>query len=145
MAVLAFSAEHRAATPLLLAARCRRCRSMSSARPALSSKPAARRDCGRKMGQTDRRRDARPFHRSCCERRQQTVGQRKRRNIMLSPRVRLSVRLSQAGIVSKRPDDSSWFLAWRLPSTYPALCYKEIWVSPKIRVLSSGTLSQTPD
>jgi len=27
----------------------------------------------------------------------------------------------------------------------PTLCYKEIWVSPKIRVLPSGTVSQTPD
>ena len=25
----------------------------------------------------------------------------------------------------------SWFLAWSLPSTYPMLCYKKIWVSPK--------------
>ena len=32
-----------------------------------------------------------------------------------------------------------------LPSTYPTLCSKEIWLSPKIRVLPSGTLSQTPD
>ena len=29
--------------------------------------------------------------------------------------------------------------------TYPALCYNEIRVSPKIRVLSSGTLPQTLD
>jgi len=28
---------------------------------------------------------------------------------------------------------------------YPTLCYKEIWVSPKIRALPSGTLSQTPN
>ena len=27
----------------------------------------------------------------------------------------------------------------------PTLCYKEIWVSPKIRVRPSGTLSQTLD
>jgi len=26
-------------------------------------------------------------------------------------------------------------LAWRLHSTYPILCYQEIWVSPKVRVL----------
>jgi len=32
-----------------------------------------------------------------------------------------------------------------LPSTYHTLCYEEIWVSPKIRVLLSGTLFQTPD
>ena len=29
---------------------------------------------------------------------------------------------SQAGIVWKRLDGSSWFLAWMLPSTYPTLC-----------------------
>ena len=27
--------------------------------------------------------------------------------------------------------ESSWFLAWELPSTYPTLCYKEIQVSSK--------------
>ena len=43
----------------------RRCRSISTAGTALSSKPAARHGCGRMMGQTDRRTDARPFHRSC--------------------------------------------------------------------------------
>jgi len=37
------------------------------------------------------------------------------------------------------------FLAWRLPSTYPTLCYKEIRASPKIGVLPFGTLSQTQD
>ena len=36
-------------------------------------------------------------------------------------------------------------LAWRLPSTYPTLCCKEIRVTPKISVLPSGTLSQTLD
>ena len=46
----------------------------------------------------------------------------------------LSVRLSQAGVVSKRLDESSWFLAWRLPSTF-TLCFKEILVFPKIRLL----------
>ena len=61
--------------------------------------------------------------------------------------VLLSIRLSQVGIVSKGPDESSCVLAWGLPSTYPRLCYKEIWVgpSPKIRVLLSKTLSQTLD
>ena len=29
-------------------------------------------------------------------------------------------------------------LAWRLHSTYPTLWYKDIWVSPKIRVVPSG-------
>jgi len=36
-------------------------------------------------------------------------------------------------------------MAWRLPSTYPTLCVKQIWVSPEIRVLPSGTLTQTLD
>jgi len=64
---------------------------------------------------------------------------------LLSSCVRLCVRPSQAGVVSKRPDESSWFLAWRLLSTYKC-CYEEIWVSPTIRVLPSKTsLSQTPD
>jgi len=41
-----------------------------------------------------------------------------------------SVRLSHAGIVSKRLDESSWYLAWMLPSTYPTLCHKNIRLSP---------------
>jgi len=40
---------------------------------------------------------------------------------MLWSRIRLSVRLSQAGIVWKPLDESSRFLAWRLPPTYPTL------------------------
>jgi len=35
-------------------------------------------------------------------------------------------------------------LVWELPSSCPTLRLKEIIVSPKIRVLSSGTVSQTP-
>ena len=30
-------------------------------------------------------------------------------------------------------------LAWRLPFTYPTVCFKEIWVSSKIGILPSGT------
>jgi len=49
--------------------RARSCRSMSPARRALSSKPAARRRCCRSMGQTDRptdgQTDARPLHKPC--------------------------------------------------------------------------------
>jgi len=56
----------------------------------------------------------------------------------------LSVRLSQAGVVSKRLDESNWLLARRL--SFTTLCYKEIWISPKIRVLPPpDTLSHTPD
>ena len=59
--------------------------------------------------------------------------------------VRLSVRASHAGIVSKRLDKYGWFLSWELPLTYPKLCFKEIGVPPKIMVFPSGTLLQTPD
>jgi len=52
---------------------------------------------------------------------------------------------SQAGVISKRLDESSWFLAWRLPSTYPTLRFKEIRVSLEIRLLPSETLPQTLD
>jgi len=45
--------------------------------------------------------------------------------------VRLSVCLSQAGTVSKRLAEPSWFSAWKLPFTYPTLCYAEIRVSLK--------------
>jgi len=51
--LLAFAAERRAAAPLLVGP-CR-CQAISFARTALSSKPAARRGCGRMMGQTDGR------------------------------------------------------------------------------------------
>ena len=34
----------------------------------------------------------------------------------------VSVCLSQVGVLSKRMDESGWFLAWQLPSTYPTLC-----------------------
>ena len=59
--------------------------------------------------------------------------------VIVCPSVRPSVRPSQAGIASKRLHKSSWYSARRLPSTYPTLCYKEIWASPK-RVLPSETL-----
>ena len=61
----------------------------------------------------------------------------------MCPSVCLSVRPSHAIIASKRLNGSSLLLAWRLPSTYPML--KDIHVSSKIRILPSGTLSQTQD
>ena len=64
---------------------------------------------------------------------------------LLLSRVCLSVGPSQAGIRSKRLDESNWFSARRLLSTCPTLCYEEIRVSPQIRELPSGTLSQTLD
>jgi len=56
-----------------------------------------------------------------------------------------SVRPSQAGIASKPLDESSWFLSRKIPSTYPTLCCKTSFVSPKIKVPPSGTLPRTPD
>ena len=55
--------------------------------------------------------------------------------ISLHARYMLSyVRPSQAGIALTGPDESSWFLARKLPSTYPTLCCTETWVFPKIMV-----------
>ena len=51
----------------------------------------------------------------------------------------LSVCLSQTVIVSKRLSESRSYLAYSLPSIYPTLYLKEIWVSSEIRVLPSGT------
>jgi len=48
----------------------------------------------------------------------------------------VSVCPSQFGVLSKRLNKSSW---WELSSTCPTLCFKEIRVSPKIRVLPAGT------
>jgi len=39
----------------------------------------------------------------------------------------------------------SWFLVWRFPCSCLRLSCKEIWVPLKVRVLFSGTLSQTLD
>ena len=54
-----------------------------------------------------------------------------------------SVLSTQAGI--ETTGRIELVLAWRLPSTYPTLCYKKIWVSQKTGVLSFETLFQTPD
>ena len=53
--------------------------------------------------------------------------------------------LSQVGVLLKRMNEPGWFLARELHSTYPTLCYKEIHVSSKIRVLPSGILLKTLD
>jgi len=42
---------------------------------------------------------------------------------------------SQVGVLSKRLNELSWFLACELPSTRPIPCFKEIQVCAKIRVL----------
>jgi len=60
---------------------------------------------------------------------------RQRRGSLLWLRVRLSVCPQQVGVVSKPLKISRWFLAQRFPSTYLTLCYKEIRVFPKIRVI----------
>ena len=44
----------------------------------------------------------------------------------------LSVCLSQIAVLN----ESSWFLARELAFTYPTLCYKKIWVSPKMLYLN---------
>jgi len=40
----------------------------------------------------------------------------------LCPSVSVSVRLSQVGVLSKRLNESSWFLACEFPSNRPTLC-----------------------
>ena len=50
--------------------------------------------------------------------------------------------MSQVGVLSKRLNESGWFSAWELPSTYSALRYKEIRIPSKIKILPSGTLLQ---
>jgi len=52
--------------------------------------------------------------------------------------VSVCVCLSQVGVLLKRMNESGWFLARQLHLTYPTLCYKEIHVPSKIRVLPSG-------
>ena len=47
----------------------------------------------------------------------------------------------KSGVLLNWLDESSWFLARRLPSTYPTMCYNEIQVSTEIRVLSWENLS----
>jgi len=68
--------------------------------------------------------------------------------VVVCPSVCMSVRLSVTSrCCVETTGRIELFLAWRFPSTYPTLCYKEIWASSKfsVPVLLSGTLSQTPD
>jgi len=58
------------------------------------------------------------------------------RDAMLAS-VRPSVCLSQADIVSKRLDGFCWLLAWELPLTHPKLCYLEILLPPKIKIVDA--------
>ena len=59
--------------------------------------------------------------------------------LCLSVCLSVCVSLSQVGVLSKRMDESGWFLASELPSIYSTLCCKKIRVYPKRRVLPSGT------
>ena len=69
------------------------------------------------------------------------------RDAMLArlPAMALCLCLSQVGVLSKRLNESGWFLVWELLSAYLTLCCKEIQVSSKIRALPSGSLLQTLD
>ena len=40
--------------------------------------------------------------------------------------VSVCVCLSQVGVLSKRINESGWFLAWKLSWTYPTLSFREI-------------------
>ena len=55
----------------------------------------------------------------------------------------LSLCLSQVCVLSKRLNEPGCFWVWNLPSIYRTLCYKEIQVPSKIKVLPPGTLVQT--
>ena len=55
----------------------------------------------------------------------------------------MSVSLVSSQYLSKQLDESSWFLAWRLPSTHTTVLQENL-VIFRIRVLPSGTSSCTP-
>jgi len=63
--------------------------------------------------------------------------------LCLSVSLPVCVCLSQVDVLSKQLDESSWFLARELPSTYPTMRKNEIRVTSKIRVLPYETVSQT--
>jgi len=46
----------------------------------------------------------------------------------------------KSGVLSKRLNESGWFLAGELLSTYPTLRYNRIQITSKIGILPSGTL-----
>ena len=55
---------------------------------------------------------------------------------LLAMAPRPSVRPSQVGVLSKRPNGSRSFLVWWLTSAYPTLCWKGILVCQKIKSTS---------
>ena len=57
----------------------------------------------------------------------------------------LSVRLSITSRYCIKTSGIELVFGMEAYSIYPILCYKEICVSPRIRVLPSGNLSRTPD
>jgi len=65
------------------------------------------------------------------------------RTTLLTQVLAMALCLSQVGVLLKWLNKSGWFLAWELSFTYPTLCYKEIRVHPKIRVLPYWNLLQT--
>ena len=67
--------------------------------------------------------------------------------VVVCSSVCLSVTSRYCIIVSKRLYGSNWFLSWRLSITYAIQkrCCKKIRVSLKVRLLISGTVSQTLD
>ena len=65
--------------------------------------------------------------------------------LFVRPSVCMSVCLSQAGIVSKRLEGSSWFLACRLPSTCPTLFCEEVRIPTKKKGTSLWNFLQTAD
>ena len=66
--------------------------------------------------------------------------------VVACPSVRPSIRPSQAGIVSKRLDESSYsFSHGGFLPPIPHWLVRKFRLSPKVRVLPYETLSQTPD
>jgi len=63
----------------------------------------------------------------------------------MAPCPSVCIRLSQVGVLSKRLKKSSWFLARGASFNLPNTVFKKIRVSPKIKVLPSGTLPRTLD
>jgi len=67
------------------------------------------------------------------------------RRVSVRPSVRQSVCPPQAGIASKQRIEPGFFCMGASFDLSWCVCYKEIRVSPKIRVLPFGTLPQTLD
>ena len=55
---------------------------------------------------------------------------------VMAPCPSVCIRLSQVGVLSKRLNKSSWFLARELPSTYPTLFLRKFGYLQKLRYFS---------